>query len=98
MFFLAFFGLALVFVLGTFSITCVLLLLYRYCGFFMPDWLTGVFARGVIWVRHQKPQKLALIALGISTPVDMLIWQSLWLWTFLIGGIGVLCLWFFSES
>ena len=97
MFFQAFFSLAAVFVLGTFSITCIWLLMY-YCGFLMPHWLAGVFAGGVTWVSHQKRKNLARIALGASVVVDIFIWPSIWLWTFSIGGAAVICLWLFSDD
>ena len=96
MFFQALFLLAAVLVVGTFSITCVWFLIY-YCSFLLPDWLGGIVSVGITWVRHQKPPQLALVALVASIIIDALIWRFLWLWTFSIGGAGVICLWLFSD-
>lgn len=97
MFFHAFFDLTAVFILGTFSITCIWLLLY-YCGFLMPDWLAGIFAWGITWASHRKRQTLACVALGGSMIVDISIWPSTWFWTLGIGGVAVVCLWLSSDT
>jgi len=98
MFFIALLDLALVLVLGTFLVTCAWLLIYRFCGFIMPNWFAGIFASGIIWVRHQKLPKLTILAIGASTIVDVLIWKSLWFWTIIIGGLVALIVWLFSKS
>ena len=98
MFFEALLKLALVLILGTFLVTFIWLSIYRFFGFLMPDWLTGWFAQGIIWVRHQKPSNLAVIDIIFSTGIDVIIWRDLWIWTILIGGVGSLCVWFFTRE
>lgn len=98
MFFDALLKLAIVLVLGTFLVTFIWLAIYYFCGFLMPNLVTGWFAQGINWVRHQKPTKLAVIAIILSTIVDVVIWNYLWFWTILMGGIGAFCVWFFSKE
>jgi hypothetical protein len=98
MFFDALLKLAIVFIFGTFLITFVWLTIYHFLGFLMPDWLAGLFAKPIIWVRYQKPAKLAALAIIASTGVDVFIWHYLWLWTIILGGVGAFCVWFFSKE
>jgi hypothetical protein len=63
----------------------VWLFIYQFCSFLLPNWLTGLLAKGVVWARNATVTNRAIVILVVSGAFSMLLWSNLWTWMLLIS-------------
>lgn len=81
-------------------VICAILVLsvYQFGSFWMPNWMRGQIARSIVWGRNEKLNKKATVIITASVILTILLWINDWLWIILIGGVVLALTWFFGRD